>query len=375
MHKLLKKIYIIMFILPFFLCAFIPIRGQKKRSIVEARMLEKIPKFTMNEFIHGEFQDKIEKAVSDQMLFSGTLKKINSKLNNYTNEILINTLNIKKDCKIYINVAGKYYKYNCSNYLIEKPRQLSKFNESKQIFNSIKIPKYIYFIEKDRNIDFNDIDKKDEVFDLIKLNYNADGISRFEINSFEEYKNNFYQTDHHWNRVGQYKGYKDIINLLLGEEKTLEPIKEVEYDVIFHGSADRLAQISYSKEKFKVYEYPELHYKTFINGVERDYSHHDIYNNNKFSREKNYNHYAGYYGDDYSEVVYDFQQPDKQNLLVFCTSYSNGIKDLIASHFNKTYYVDLRHYKAFNLDDYIEKNNIDLVLLMGDITSFIEGEK
>jgi hypothetical protein len=58
---------------------------------------------------------------------------------------------------------------------------------------------------------------------------------------------------------------------------------------------------------------------------------------------------------------------------VLCTSYSNAIKDLVASHFNKTYYVDTRHYKDFDVNEYIEENDIDMVLMMGDIASFVGG--
>ena len=106
--------------------------------------------------------------------------------------------------------------------------------------------------------------------------------------------------------------------------------------------------------------------KAFLAGMEQYYQ-------GNYNKKEYINHYAKYYGDDYAEVIFDFSNPNKQNLLVLCTSYSNAIKQLLASHFNKTYYIDLRHNKDFKVNEYIEENDIDKVLLLGDIYSFIGG--
>lgn len=37
---------------------------------------------------------------------------------------------------------------------------------------------------------------------------------RLKINSFNDYSQLFYTTDHHWNYLGSYNGYLDIVNLL-----------------------------------------------------------------------------------------------------------------------------------------------------------------
>ena len=48
---------------------------------------------------------------------------------------------------------------------------------------------------------------------------------------------------------------------------------------------------------------------------------------------------------------------------------------LLATHFQKTYAVDLRYYspymgEEFSLGDYLQKNGIDTVLLIGSIDFF-----
>ena len=86
--------------------------------------------------------------------------------------------------------------------------------------------------------------------------------------------------------------------------------------------------------------------------------------------------YAGFYGSDYGEVIYDFHNK-KDNLLIFSNSYSNPINELIASSFNKTYIIDLRAYeldlgKTFDIDSYIKENKIDKILFLGDYNFYTD---
>ena len=57
--------------------------------------------------------------------------------------------------------------------------------------------------------------------------------------------------------------------------------------------------------------------------------------------------------------------------MIIGNSYTNSINKLIATHFNKTYDVDLRHYDYtfnddFDIEEYVEDNNIDKVLIIMD---------
>ena len=92
-----------------------------------------------------------------------------------------------------------------------------------------------------------------------------------------------------------------------------------------------------------------------------------IYDNNN----KYINHYGEFYGYDYGEIIYDFNQLQKENLLIIASSFSNPINSLLASNFNKTYIIDLRHYKNytgydFDIKEYIDKNNIQKTLIIMD---------
>lgn len=386
MHKYMYFI-IIMFFLPLLFVVGIIFRGQKTISVIENRRLITFPKFTFRSFKKGSFQNQLESALADQFIFSQSIKKYKIKLTNNITEQLTNFVlngnNLfmnKKSHNYYIKITGDYYHYNGSNYIIQRPKSKKLvYDYYKEIFNNIDFPeKYIYFIEKDYTIDFNNIANKEKVFQEIKNNFAAKEYGRFTLDSYEDLEKYFYQTDHHWNYIGQLRGYKQIINLLLGaNEKTLEPIDKVTYDVIFNGSASRKTLTATSKEKFTVYKYNLPTFKSYINDQEKQYGNHKLYDDGKFSTEVYTNHYGVYYGSDHAKVTYDFNNPNKKNLLIFATSFSNSINELIASHFNKTYIIDLRHYdKKYKEKNYfnkfIKEHNINQILIMGCMTSFAD---
>lgn len=52
------------------------------------------------------------------------------------------------------------------------------------------------------------------------------------------------------------------------------------------------------------------------------------------------NHYKEFFGQDSAEVIYDFGNNTGINALTISDSYSNAIKPVLASHFDKTVYID-----------------------------------
>ena len=66
-----------------------------------------------------------------------------------------------------------------------------------------KIPFYAFRIRTDVDILVNK--ELDELFNN-KLSIKYDSFSK--INNYDDYKEYFYKSDHHWNHKGSYEGYK-----------------------------------------------------------------------------------------------------------------------------------------------------------------------
>ena len=376
-------IFLLLFFAPSILFYAFPLRGTKDLSILENRPLQQVPKFSWQAFFDKQFQDELENSIIDQMVFGQSLKKIINQSNQIIHSITKDAIQSDDKCNLYVGISETYYFYGCDEYMVEKKidykseKNKIQLEKNAESFNTVipkNVKKYIYFIEKDRTIDFTKQDFSKTYIDEIVSNYSYNKYSYFAINNFANLKKYFYQTDHHWNYEGSYKGYQETVKLILGDkENTLKPVETKTFNIDFIGASARRAGYFEISEPFTVYRFNTPKYEIYINNKRvEEYGSQDIYFNNKYSNQAALNHYAEFYGKDYGLVVYKSNQPLKDNLLVLSTSYTAAIKDLLSSHFNETHYYDPRNYKGeVDINQYIIDNKIDNVLLIGDIYSFI----
>lgn len=353
------------------------IRDQKEVSLSENRNLQKFEHFTLNTYLNGTYQTSLENALSDQFVFGETIKeKVKTTLKFFDyNNIPKSICNGK-----YINLDGTYYNYNCDDALILKYETLNKEIETNiknrvKVYNKLNeyIDTYYYFISTPSIFNFEKNNYSIDLINILNENLKNDyKFSALEFANYKEYINLFYKTDHHWNHKGSYKGYQEIISMILPKEKENKPIEEVVFDdIVFYGSAARVSQIFDFKENFIVYKFDYPRLDIINNKDENKYGNEEDYQNGIYYKDKLASHYGEYYGGDSGELILNTQNTKKDNLLILGSSFTNPINKLIASHFNKTFIIDLRHYQdltgqIFDVKEYIDKNKIDKVLIIMD---------
>ncbi len=345
----------------------------------ENRACNKISKPTLSAILDNSFQNSLEAAFADQLPKAPALKKAyNDILSNYLS-IFLKPI-IESHDRTYISyndmlIFGKMYMY--------KPRnpddELTALQERADSYNTLfdKHPDldfYVYYIEEDTDINFETnkkLNTDDYFFSL--LNLPEEKTASFEINSFNEYKEYFYKTDHHWNHKGSYKAYTEIVDFLNCEGEEIKNGDEVFISDDFIGSKGAKVGSELIKDRFLAYDFSYAEPVITINGeIVKDYGSQSAFIAGKTTQALSY---GSFYGYDKGEVILDTNDSDKDNILIIGDSYDNAIMKLLASHFNKTFSVDLRHYEKhkgekFNFSEYIEDNNIDKVLFIGHITYF-----
>ncbi|MBE6138973.1 MAG: hypothetical protein E7174_00505 [Firmicutes bacterium] len=361
-------------------CGFISmIRTQKENSMVENRTLEQFKLFQINNFFSGEFQDNFEGALSDQFIGGETIKRV---MNNYLNRI--NALHTSDNiCKNeYVSVGNGFYTFDCGDYLMNGPQPIDLNNhdyfkfrvkELNKINNDFDV--YYYIINRSFNIDFRTNEYVMDLHSYLEENLeNYNELDYLKIESYETYKKYFYKTDHHWNYEGSYQAYLDIANMFK-IKKVIKPEKLLEFsDTTFYGSTARNLSLFDIKETFKGYKFNYKEHKEYVNGNETNYGNYRKYYDGIFNTSPLNSYYSDFYGGDPKEVKYDYNDKTKENLLVLSSSFSNPINPLIASHFNKTYILDLRQYPDFDIYKYVEENNIDKILFISDFNFFVQKE-
>lgn len=353
----------------------------KDINYYENRPAYKIEGFSISNFYNGNFQDKLELALSDQIPFAQKMKKAYNTINSYWIKNAIKHMYSDK----YFYLGSYIYVFGDDEYLVYPPEyfrdtqedadaRMENINKMIKAYPDIGI--FIYYIEKDSDIDFETNNKtlnSQYLIENIKVDKKNIGI--FEINSFDEYKEYFYRTDHHWNYKGSYKAYCEIIEMIT-EDEPIEILDTICLKQRLSGS--KASASGYGKlynEDFYAYKLNLPEHKTYINGTESIYG---LKENDYNNMEDEYISYGGFYGWDDGEVIFDYKDKEKENLLILGESYDNAIVELIASHFNKTYSVDLRAYEMdmghkFEFEKYLKENNITKVLLVGNI-GFYRGE-
>ena len=170
--SLSNKLYIIVLFGILSLGLYSLIRPEREMSVVENRVLSKMKKFTVTDYLSGNFQTNLENTLVDQLAGGETIKKI-------MNEILnkINALNANKDfCKNdYISIGKGYAIFDCADYIIQYPSQQQLNND--EYFNlrvseleklSNKYDLYYYVINNSTTIDFKTNEKTVDLYSLLK---------------------------------------------------------------------------------------------------------------------------------------------------------------------------------------------------------------
>ena len=151
-----------------------------------------------------------------------------------------------------------------------------------------------------------------------------------------------------------------MLTLLQVEEAPLVPTEERCVDDHYAGTKAATARLPQFRETVEVYtfDYPELGVSY---GDERSFL---LGSGERFS-------YGLFYGEDEAELVFNTGREGRENLLVIGDSFDNAILKLLASHFHRTFSLDLRYYRDQNtgeapdLSAYIRDNRIDRVLVIG----------
>jgi len=204
-----------------------------------------------------------------------------------------------------------------------------------------------------------------------KFTANVEGITIKElfVNSEKVYHDYFFASDHHWNMQGAYNGYTDIMDMMnIKDYNRAKEIFKVN-TINFRGSLSNCIKSKEIYDYLYDVDFNMLEHTVTVNDDEapEKYKPRSIVGLNK-NDTPFYDYYIGYYYGLYGKVVYDFNQPEKPNILIIADSFSWSIDHLIASNFNKTHIINLMYDefkdKSFNIREYTEKNNISIILFL-----------
>ncbi len=354
----------------------------KDINYYENRYANKLPTFSPSAFVSGAYQDGFEDALNDQIPLAQHIKKgYNLLTSEYLKRLLIPILKTVPNKYIAFKGLAIYG----GEHLVVWPKHISFTHDNliltaeshNALFSSVPgVDFYVYYIQRDADLNFI-TGEKTGAFEFLSsmLELPKERIGLFSVDSFEQYCDYFYRTDHHWNYQGSYKAYTELTDLLNCGEP-LQPTGEYLISSVFSGARNSSIGSNLFTEEFYAYDFDFPKMTVTINGAKAD-DYGIEYKLPELSDDTV--RYGSYYGWDNGETVFDTSRPELESILVIGESYDNAILKLLASHFDRTYSIDLRNYasqryKKFDIESYIAEHGIDKVLLIGNIDFYTMEE-
>lgn len=209
-------------------------------------------------------------------------------------------------------------------------------------------------------------------------------VSDIAINSFRDYANKFYVTDHHWNHVGVLEAYYRIISMLKENYEDIEPMPLDDFylfeGVKFYGSLARTNASYDYYDEFGVHYY-DLPPHTLVRDPAIAYGSANTLPENlarylvgEYATSRGYNHYTEFY-----RVPMKIEYPENntgRRLLIIGDSYSLPLLEVVAASFDVTFvrYED-RGWNALPedlyIDEFVKENGITDILVIEDIVKSI----
>lgn len=359
------------------------ISKDKESSVSENRVLAQKP--TIKDIEEGEYTSKFESYFSDQFPFREELSEIYSRA-----QMMLGKNKIKD-----------YYLLE-NNWIMPTPSKLMSNNELKETANEInelsKIAansnKKVYYAStphkesmlthlypKHTNGLTNAINNKNEFksyLDLDTINFidvDEDFLEKFNESQRE---NLYFKTDHHWNGIGAYEGFKSIVkDMNIVDNTYWDNYTQTLFDRgYFLGSYNKNLNnlvkedetIPYVHLKDKPnYEYYKFDGKTEVKGKEEDFV--------ATRRNEKEILYGGAYMFGNACSILKIKNEDAlsdKKILILRDSYQAPSSWLFADVFSEVQLVDPRYIGDLNIsiDDIIKDSDADIVMFMYNTTDF-----
>lgn len=348
------SVWIVLVILNFF-------NPKKEFSEQENRYLAKVPEFTMEKLVSGEFSNDMNEYFNDHFVFRNAWVKVNSLVQTTTGKDEINN--------VYVGEDG---------YLFEKEniteKELSNFEYSANKINTIAetldIPVYVMivpnsiYINQDKLPEFidspNQLEIINNMYAIMNNTININTVQSIqEQNKIEQL---YFKTDHHMTSAGSYVLYQEFAkasNIMCYDNFITEKVSDD-----FLGTFDAKSQVL-NQEKDDIYIYKNK-YNQNLEKVIYDLETIDsIYKEDYLSKRDKYSYFLN--GNN-SKVEIHTKQNNGKKLLIIKDSYAHNFAQFLCGNYEEIHLIDPRYYRA-TIKDYVNENEITDVLVLYNVSN------
>ncbi|HBH12503.1 MAG TPA: hypothetical protein DDX29_05265, partial [Clostridiales bacterium] len=195
------------------------------------------------------------------------------------------------------------------------------------------------------------------------------------LQNLDDHLTNFYRTDHHWNIHGISKGYSKIYKMLSKNypdiPEAFKPSALLTFpNIRFLGTLARRTLYPVEGDKFTGFEAIPPKCEISDQGVKGDYDYRDEYHDGLIPDDPYSRHYGQYFGSQSGLLEYNCETNTNRNILIIGNSYMRPLVPMIATHYEHTYFLDLRQDKTFTLSNFLVNHPVEDILIGGNAEVF-----
>jgi len=343
------------------------ITPQKNFSYDENRVLQKLPEFSLKEFIDGSFEKKLSNFYSDQF-------PLRSKFVELKTICELSLLRLENNNVIFASDGYLIKKSEYNDYAtIQKNLDtLAKLKGLTEIpIKCVLLPRTID-VAKNENLPLFDYFHTDKIWDVI---YNPDAEVIVLNDYFEQIseKNVYYRTDHHQTTLGAYYTYVALSETLGFTPMNLSYFKSETVTEDFLGTTYSKSPISSIKpDTIQLFRYDgdtEFVVEIADTGIIKQ----GFYDMNALLEKDKYSVFLyGNHGHISIYPVDEEQRAQKETLVIFKDSFANAVASFLAIHYNLEI-IDLRYFNSY--DDIINDIKPDKILFLYGVDSIATSDE
>ena len=361
-YKHLLSFSFILFILIMFVINIF--KGEKEFSEEENRNLSKKPELTFNSFINGDYTEKFESYISDQLPGRRLFVNAKFKIDMLLGKSEVNGVFIGKE-----NQLMEDFHESSNEQTYDKVLAINEFKKLHENTNvSFMLIPTAAEILKEKLPKNSPVDSELEFMNYIQGNLNSNIKFISPYNALYENRDQYlyYRTDHHWTTKGAYIAYVEFC-----KTAGIEPKNEEEFNIQlvandFYGSlTSKIGQRSGEGDNINVY-IPKENSEVVVNYVSEQRRSGSLYNSASLDEKDKYQVFTG--GNHPHINIKSLGDP-KKKLLLIKDSYANSFLPFLTAHYGEIDVIDLRYYMD-DVNKLMEEKGITDVLFLYNVNTF-----
>ena len=344
---------------------FVLLKTPDEYSRNENRYLEKLPSLSWDAYKKGDFQNQMEKAVTDQFPMRDVLTGLSTSYRKYA---LLHDVG-----DVFLGEDNYYF-----DKKLEKDFPVKQYNKNlalvKKFFDTSGVPKKkVMLVPSPATILGDKLPAHAKIYDETPYVSAAKSMFMYDfIDVREDFKNAkdekqlYFRTDHHWTHEGAYLGYKAFCESMDHEALHIDAFNYKKVSDDFYGTMySRALDTGAVPDSISI---PELPYDMTVQSVlpsgARDIS---LFDMDKLKEKDQYAVYLG--GNDPCVTIDNYLSSKGGTLMIIKDSFANSIVPLLAMEYSKVVLIDLR-YETRSIHALMDTYRPDSLLVLYEMSNF-----